>query len=167
MISGDLRPMELGDLELVRTWRNHPDVRRYMYTRHEIEAEEHRTWFDRAQNDERVSLLIYEIDGIPTGFVSFTATRSPDIADWGFYLAPNSEPRTGRGLGFAALRYAFEVKRLHKVCGQALGFNERSIRFHQALGFVQEGVLREHFFDGTHYQDIVCFGLIASEWQGS
>jgi UDP-4-amino-4,6-dideoxy-N-acetyl-beta-L-altrosamine N-acetyltransferase len=53
---------------------------------------------------------------------------------------------------------------LHKLCGQALAFNERSIRFHQNLGFRREGVLRQQHFDGEQYHDVVCFGLLASEW---
>ena len=89
------------------------------------------------------------------------------IADWGFYAAPDAPKGTGRKLGASALTYAFARLELHKVCGQALDFNERSIHFHLRLGFQQEGVLREQHFDGEQYHGIVCFGLLATEWQAT
>ncbi|MAI34820.1 MAG: UDP-4-amino-4,6-dideoxy-N-acetyl-beta-L-altrosamine N-acetyltransferase [Rhodopirellula sp.] len=153
------------DLEQVLSWRNHPDVRRFMYTSHMISPDEHARWFERTREQQGVWLLIYELEGIPRGFVNISRTRSSQVADWGFYLAPDSESGTGSALGMAALEYAFRDLELHKVCGQALGFNKRSIKFHEKLGFIREGVLREQHFDGEHYHDVLCFGLLASEWK--
>ncbi|NQD81620.1 GNAT family N-acetyltransferase, partial [Pseudomonas sp. CrR14] len=84
---------------------------------------------------------------------------------WGFYLAPGAPRGTGQQLGEAALAFAFDSLGLHKVCGQALAFNERSIRFHEKLGFVQEGALREQHYDGATYHTIIHFGLLRYEWQ--
>ena len=165
MGNGQLRLMTSGDLARVLQWRNHPEVRRFMYTSHVITPEEHASWFERNSGAPGVWLLIYEVGGVPMGFVNISSTRCPQVADWGFYLAPDSAPGTGRALGMTTLNYAFEELGLHKLCGQALGFNERSIRFHERLGFIREGVLREQHCDGEHYQDVVCFGLLAAEWK--
>lgn len=159
-----VRPLNEGDLEQVLSWRNNPEVRRYMYTQREISLEEHVRWFARASQDPERHLLVYEPDGAPLGFMNIHQVATGGIADWGFYAAPNAPKGTGHGLGQAALRYAFEAAGLHKLCGQALAFNERSIRFHLNLGFQQEGVLRQQHFDGQQYHDVVCFGLLASEW---
>lgn len=160
-----VRRMTEGDLEQVLSWRNHPDVRRYMYTQHEISLEEHTRWFARASQDPERHLLLFEIDATPLGFINIHRIASGGIADWGFYAAPDASQGTGCALGKAALRYAFEAVRLHRVCGHVLAFNERSIRFHLHLGFQREGHLRQHHFDGQHYHDVVCFGLLASEWR--
>ena len=157
--------MHPGDLTRVLKWRNHPDVRQFMYTRHEISPEEHAQWFARNSEAPGVWLLIYEVDKVPLGFVNISSTRCAQVADWGFYLATGSEPGTGRLLGEAALKYAFEELGLHKLCGQALGFNKRSIRFHERLGFTREGVLREQHCDGERYHDVICFGLLAADWK--
>jgi RimJ/RimL family protein N-acetyltransferase len=87
------------------------------------------------------------------------------VADWGFYLAPDAPKGSGRELGKQALDYAFTQLGLHKVCGQALGFNKRSIAFHTALGFTEEGCLREQHFNDGKFHDVVCFGLLSHEWQ--
>jgi UDP-4-amino-4,6-dideoxy-N-acetyl-beta-L-altrosamine N-acetyltransferase len=157
--------MTEADLEQVLSWRNHPDVRRYMYTTHEIGLDEHRKWFAGASTNSATDLMIYENEGQARGFVNITRTPCPKLADWGFYLAPDAPKGTGRSLGGLALAYAFGVLGLHKICGQALSFNERSITFHKALGFTKEGDLRDQHFDGDEFHDVVCFGLLKYEWQ--
>lgn len=160
-----VRPMVDADLEQVLQWRNHPEVRRHMYTRHEITLQEHRQWFERCTDDPRKHLLIFEADRVAMGFINFSRSADGGIADWGFYLAPGASRGSGSGLGRTALAHAFGPLQLHKVCGQALATNERSIRFHQKLSFQTEGVLRDQHFDGTRYHDVVCFGLLRREWQ--
>lgn len=159
-----VRPMDHADVERVLAWRNHLEVRRYMYTEHEISLDEHRHWFERSRRDPRMHLLIFEADLQPLGFVSFSERRSGGNADWGFYVAPGAPKGSGRELGFAALSYAFNDIKLHKICGQVLAYNERSIHFHQSFGFQQEGVLRDQHFDGKHYHQVICFGLLSHEW---
>lgn len=131
----NVRPMIAADLENVLAWRNHPDVRRYMYTQHEIAEDEHRRWFERAAQDPDRHLLVFEAAGVAQGFVNFHRVAAGGVADWGFYLAPDVPRGTGHLLGRTALNYAFAEIGLHKVCGQALAYNERSIRFHHKLGF--------------------------------
>lgn len=165
--SPHIRAMTHADLERVLAWRNHEDVRRYMYTQHEIGLEEHARWFEQASQDKHRHLLVFERDAIPLGFINIHQIAPGGLADWGFYAAPQAPKGTGSQLGKAALLYAFTQAKLHKLCGQALVYNERSIRFHLNLGFHQEGILREQHFDGQRYHDVVCFGLLASEWQAN
>lgn len=160
-----VRPMKHADLERVLAWRNHPEVRRYMYAQHIIAPEEHQCWFEKTLHNPRKHLLIFESGGQSLGFIHFSELATGRVADWGFYAAPDAPKGCGRQLGRAALSHAFADLKLHKVCGQALAFNERSIRFHQSLGFQQEGALRDQHFDGEHYHHIICFGLLSHEWQ--
>lgn len=160
-----VRPMTLKDLELVHAWRNHPDVRNYMYSQHEIGLVEHQCWFDKVNNDPLKHSLIFEVEGVSLGFVSLSQLGESCISDWGFYVAPEAPKGSGRRLGAAALHYAFDTLKQHKVCGQVLSYNQGSIRLHQNLGFQQEGLLRDQHFDGKKYHDVFCFGLLSIEWQ--
>lgn len=160
-----IRPMVHADLGLVLLWRNHPDVRRYMKTQHEIGLDEHQHWFERAVSDSQKHLLIFELDQQPMGFVNFNGVGQGGIVDWGFYAAPEAPKGTGRRLGTAAIDYAFFHLKLHKVCGQAFAYNQRSIQLHLSLGFLQEGILRDLHFDGECYHPVVCFGLLCHEWK--
>lgn len=163
--SSKIRPMIYADLVRVLAWRNHPDVRRYMYTQHEITLDEHQRWFERALLNPKKHLLIFEVNQRPLGFVNFNEAGSGSIADWGFYVAPDAPKGSGKKLGASALSHAFNHIKLHKVCGQALAYNGRSINFHQSLGFQQEGILRDQHFDGERYHHVNLFGLLSHEWQ--
>jgi len=164
MLEHKLRPMTKADLGQVLGWRNSPEVRRYMYTNHEIEPQEHRAWFGASIADPLISLLIYEHHGEASGFVNITRDRCLQVASWGFYLSPSAQKGTGRSLGNQALSFAFDELSLHKLNGRALGFNNRSIKFHKDMGFVEEGCLRDQHFDGSVYHDVICFGLLDYEW---
>lgn len=161
-----LRKMGERDLGLIRSWRNHPNIRRYMYSQHEISLQEHRRWFEEASTNPAKELLIFEHQGAPSGFVCITFRALPGaVAEWGFYLAPDAPPGAGTEMGEAALIYSFSKLKIHKLCGEAIEYNDRSIRFHDRLGFRVEGRLRDQFYDGERYYDVVCFGLLHSEWQ--
>jgi UDP-4-amino-4,6-dideoxy-N-acetyl-beta-L-altrosamine N-acetyltransferase len=159
-----LRPMAEDDLARVLPWRNHPDVRRYMLSSHEIGIDEHRRWFERASSDSQRQLLIAEESGQPFGFVQFSGAAPGGVAEWGFYVAPGSPKGAGTRLCRGALRVAFEELLVHKVCGQVLASNAASVRFHTALGFQQEGILREQHCADGQYHDLICFGLLRPEW---
>lgn len=159
-----IRPLTIEDLPLVRSWRNHPNVRQFMITQHEIALEEHKNWFKKCSQDATRRLLMVEELGLPIGYVQFSGVGTGGVADWGFYASPDAPKGTGRKIGTTALNHAFNELQLHKVCGQALAFNNGSIAFHQRLGFAKEGVLRDqHRLDGI-YHDLICFGLIKHEW---
>ncbi|HEY9090051.1 UDP-4-amino-4,6-dideoxy-N-acetyl-beta-L-altrosamine N-acetyltransferase [Parasphingorhabdus sp.] len=159
-----VRRMCQDDLDMVRSWRNHPDVRKFMYKNHEISAEEHSAWFSKAKCDPKRHLLVYEHQNQATGFINLHQVADGGIADWGFYLAPDAKPGTGAKMGLCALDYAFTTAGFHKICGQAIAYNERSSNFHLKLNFRKEGILREQHFDGSRYHDVICFGLLKDEW---
>ena len=159
-----LRPMTVADLERVLELRNHPEIRRYMLTKHEITIEEHQMWFERASKDFNLSLLVFELNKICCGYVQFKETNFNGVVDWGFYIAPDAPKGSGSKLGIAALEMAFNKAGVFKVCGQALHWNKPSIKFHLSLGFVQEGLLRDQHFDGITYHDMIYFGMLKRDW---
>ncbi|WP_218822120.1 UDP-4-amino-4,6-dideoxy-N-acetyl-beta-L-altrosamine N-acetyltransferase [Sphingomonas sp. IBVSS2] len=163
-MTATVRPMREEDRARVLLWRNAPEVRRYMYDQDEIGLDQHRRWFAAVEADAKRHALIAETLAGPIGFVNI-AELHPGVASWGFYVVPGSPQGTGALLGDAALRHAFDVLRLHKLCGEALACNERSVRFHARLGFRDEGTLRAHRLVDGVYRDVRCFGLLAEEWR--
>jgi len=160
-----IRSMVEEDLTMVLAWRNHPEVRRFMFTQHEISLAEHSQWFMRAMQDSTRRLLVVQELGSPIGYVQFSNVAPGGVAEWGFYARPDAAKGTGRKLGTIAVDHAFNELKLHKVCGQAIDTNQASIRFHERLGFKREGVLRDQKRMNDQYQTLICFGLLAHEWQ--
>lgn len=159
-----LRDVSRDDLPDILIWRNHTDIRRFMYNTEPIAPATHMKWFEAMVSDPRRTSLIVEADGKPIGVVNFTRVLDGNVAEWGFYLVPDAPRGSGMLLGRAALDHAFVDMRLRKVCGEAIAFNEKSIRFHRKLGFVQEGLLRRQCcFEGVCH-DVVVFGLLEADW---
>ncbi|WP_218058344.1 UDP-4-amino-4,6-dideoxy-N-acetyl-beta-L-altrosamine N-acetyltransferase [Legionella jamestowniensis] len=159
-----VRLMTEDDLLQVLGWRNHPEIRRFMYTTHEITMKEHINWFERESKNKNKVLLIFESNQTPSGFVSFNILQSKSTAEWGFYIAPEAPKGTGLLLGCSAIDYLFYELNLHKLMGHVLESNKKSLNFHEKLGFMQEGIFREHYFDGSIYRDVIYFGLLRQEW---
>lgn len=161
-----LRPLTEEDLAFVRAWRNAPEVRRNMYSKHEITEAEHRAWFARLKDDAQSRWFIHkEAEGQPDGVVYFTQLHSDRGSSfWGFYVAPNALPGTGTRLGLDALDIAFSKLKLHKLNAEVIAGNEASLRFQKKLGFKEEGLFRDFHFDGENYVDVVRLGILATEW---
>ncbi|OXR47998.1 UDP-4-amino-4,6-dideoxy-N-acetyl-beta-L-altrosamine N-acetyltransferase [Pusillimonas sp. T2] len=159
-----IRVVEEKDLDQILIWRNHPDIRRYMFTRQKISWMEHSAWFTSLQGDPTRHALLYEDNGLPLGVVMLTCRQGNALAEWGFYKDPGAAKGTGVNMGRLALSYAFDTLRLHRVYGKVIADNLASIELHRKLGFVQEGVLRDHFGSNDHFDSVLCFGLLDSEW---
>jgi UDP-4-amino-4,6-dideoxy-N-acetyl-beta-L-altrosamine N-acetyltransferase len=162
-MTGNIRAMTATDLDCVRGWRNHPAVRPWMFSRHEITESEHAAWFNRASVGPDRWLFIYEVAERPLGFMNLRADATTRNAEWGFYTAPNAPRGTGSEMARAVIALAFAELGIHKIVGQVLDFNQRSIVFHTKLGFTLEDTLRQHHFDGATYHDVHCFGLLATD----
>lgn len=164
-LSNRIRPMLQADLLQVLAWRNHPAIRQFMFSQREISLLEHQQWFESAFLSPNKHLCIFEVNQHPLGFVNFDETGNKGVADWGFYKAPHAPKGSGRQFGCAALSYAFTRLKLQKVCGHVLAYNDRSIHFHKALGFKEEGILGEQQFGSSSFHNVICFGLTRHEWQ--
>ncbi|WP_296140702.1 GNAT family N-acetyltransferase [uncultured Tessaracoccus sp.] len=137
-----LRPATDADLDAMRTWRNHDEVRRVSLTQHVITPEEHAQWWERTKADPTRRVLIYERDGVPSGVVTFF-----DLADgsawWGYYL--DNDGLTERGAMFPAwisiqreaVKYARKELGLTQLDGETLVTNESAVDFNARQGFAE------------------------------
>lgn len=161
----ELISLSNDDLSMILEWRNAPDVRSKMYTSHEISMEEHSAWFERIEEDKTKAYFLAKFNGEPVGVVGFSEINAVyGIATWAFYASPNAPRGTGSLMEFHALEYAFNQLGLHKLRCEVLGFNQVVVKLHKKFGFVEEGRLRDAFYDGDSYHDIVHLGILASEW---
>lgn len=135
------------DIELVRQWRNHPEVARHMISQDHISPAQQLAWFRRidAASDRACYLVRY--DGEPTAFASVTATdgaalAAGDTLEAAIYLAPDSRCR-GTMLAFAP------ALALNDACFDRLGCtslvarvrtdNAPALRFNTVMGYRETG----------------------------
>ncbi len=159
------RNMRESDLGYVLSWRNDPSTRRAMLSQHEITDAEHRSWFNRALLDKTHVPLVIEENGEPCGCVIFSNVQNNSISEWSFYSAPKNRGGYGTKICSAALDHIFLKFGVYKVAGYVLAFNNASIRLHKHLGFIQEGVIKEHsLIDGVLY-DLILFSILSTDWR--
>lgn len=162
---GKLREIKQEELELMLSWRNAPNVRANMYTRHEISLDEHLSWWARTQQRSNQQYLMYELNNEPLGIVGFTGIDTENkVSSWAFYASPGAPKGTGSKMEFLALEYAFHELGLHKLHCEVLAFNAPVIKLHKKFGFIAEGIFREHHKVGESFVDIHLLGLLAHEW---
>lgn len=166
MSSGTLRNISETELELMLSWRNMPNIRANMYTRHEISLSEHLIWWEKIKNNSRFDYKMYDEDGAPLGIVGFVdIDRVNSNSSWAFYAAPHAPKGTGSKMEFLAIDYAFSNLNLKKLHCEVLDFNKPVIRLHEKFGFTIEGILRQHHLVGERFADIYKLGLLDVEWQ--
>lgn len=159
-----VRAMVAKDMSQLLAWRNHPDIRKFMLTQHEITPDEHRAWFNNVMKDNQRCLLMVERSGESMGYVQFSGTTLEGTADWGFYVAPGSPKGSGHHLARAVLSYAFGPMSLRQIRGKALPFNKASIRLHIRCGFQEQAAREPVTRDDGHVEEVVCFVLDRETW---
>ncbi|MDT0645914.1 UDP-4-amino-4,6-dideoxy-N-acetyl-beta-L-altrosamine N-acetyltransferase [Zunongwangia sp. F260] len=164
----ELIPLAEEDLDIVREWRNSPEVSQYMYKDENITREQQEKWFKKVQQDESKKYWIIKYEGEELGVANLTEIdKWNSKCYWGFYLG-NTSIR-GKGIGakieYNVLNYVFGELKLNKLCGEVFSFNEKVVQMHEKFGFRREGYLRNHIQKNNRFHDIVVIGLLSSEWK--
>ncbi|MBY6269980.1 UDP-4-amino-4,6-dideoxy-N-acetyl-beta-L-altrosamine N-acetyltransferase [Parageobacillus thermoglucosidasius] len=162
-----LEDMNSSHLEMVLNWRNQEHIRAVMFHDRVISLEEHRKWFDRVKRDKRTIVKIFYLENVPVGVVNFTNIDFENgKCSWGFYIGDQSAPKgSGTLMGYLALNFIFDELNIRKLCAEIIDSNERSIRYHQRLGFRTEGVLKKHVLKNNQYVDVILMALFNKQWK--
>ncbi|MBX9852777.1 MAG: UDP-4-amino-4,6-dideoxy-N-acetyl-beta-L-altrosamine N-acetyltransferase [Cytophagaceae bacterium] len=163
-----LKSLQEEDIELVRSWRNLPEVSKYMYTDGEITSEQQKVWFQNLQNSKSQKAWIIEHNDKKLGLASLYDIKEKfKTCYWAFYLGDN----TARGVGVGAkveyniCNYVFEELKFNKLLCEVFIWNEPVIKMHEKFGFRRESYFREHIFKEGKYVDVIGLALLQSEWK--
>lgn len=168
-----LQPVNDSDLARILKWRNHPEVRKVMFTDREISMDEHLAWWEKvkASSDRMVYLFMFR--GQPVGVVNFY-DMEPErrYCYWGFYLdngrdwAPGERLDAWLALEEEAIRHAFGLLGCGTLYCETFTFNENVLALHRKFGFKEiESFEREK--DGQPQKVIVmALGREAGEQSG-
>jgi len=124
--------------------------------------------FDKQIDEEEHSRFVIEADGRVIGGCGLHhRNRRDGTAQFGIGIY--DPDYVGQGYGRDAigtlLGWAFRIQNYRRIWLETLAVNERAIRAYHAIGFVEEGRLRNHaFFDGR-YVDVLQMGLLRAEWE--
>ena len=129
--------------ELVRRWRNHPSISRWMLHQTPITPDQHQAFIAALKdNPERRYFLVKE-RGEGLGVIDFTAIdQARKSAAFGLYAAPGV-----RGAGPRLLRLVLDCgyRRLglETLTAEVFSDNARALRLYRAFGFRESGADHE------------------------
>jgi UDP-4-amino-4,6-dideoxy-N-acetyl-beta-L-altrosamine N-acetyltransferase len=163
-----LRDLAQGDIEMVRNWRNSPDVAKYMYTENQITVEQQQAWFDSVKDNSSCKYWIISYNGNDIGVASLTGiSQSLSSCYWAFYLGDAGIQGAGIGskVEYNVLEYVFNELKLNKLRCEVITFNDKVITMHEKFGFRREAYYRQHVKKDGKWQDAVGLAMLRDEWK--
>jgi [ribosomal protein S5]-alanine N-acetyltransferase len=165
-----LRRPEPADLELLHEYKNDPELAGMLggfslgYSMTDL-----REWmeFHRQRKDEVLWAIVAAESGICAGHLGlYQVDHRIRMAEFAILIGDRSA--WGKGLGRActsfALEYGFNELNLNRIHLSVLTTNERAIRMYRAVGFREEGVLRQAQFKNGRYVDVLLMSVLRKEY---
>ena len=131
-----LKRLEEKDLEMLRTWRNDPKIRRVMFFQEDITRDMQLKWFTSLS--ELDYYFVIETDKKPVGLIHLNIDeKDRDSAFAGLFIHDDSYWGTQVPVysSLALLHFAFEDLDLKQVLAKVRKDNSAAIRYNQSLGF--------------------------------
>ena len=168
-----LRVLERSDIAVTTSWMNSEEISDIMGYLPVFSLEGQYEWFDKLKNDRtRFIFAVCTNDGRHIGNI---ALGNVDMlhrhAMFSIFLVADTD--RAKGIGSEATRlllgFAFDKLNLNKVHLRTSERFSEAVRMYEKLGFVREGVMRQHVFANGVYEDKVIYSMLRSEyakWKG-
>lgn len=161
-----LHPIEPADAPFLAELVNHPEVRAGTAQTAPMSVADEREWIETLDehNPDGFNFLVCA-DGDPVGTVgSLDVAQEWGTAQLGYAIHPE---HWSQGYATAAVDlvvdYAIDELRFEKVTARVFETNPASARVLEKVGFVEEGVLREHVLVDGDRVDLRLFCVLAAE----
>lgn len=126
--------LKLEEKEMILKWRNHPDIRKWMYNQDEIKFEEHLNFIDslKLRKDKLYFLVKKEDDFI--GVIDFTQLVNKESVHMGIYSNPNINGN-GKILLNKIIDYSFNNLKVKRVFSEVFAENDKAYNLYKKFNF--------------------------------
>lgn len=161
-----LRAFELEDSEIVRKWRFDFDNYDYFYEFTPISRYSNEIWVQNTLKKQSEINFIIEDNksNTPIGMISIINIDCRNQkCEMGRVLIGNKKFR-GKGIGLEGvnllINYAFNHLNMRKVYCEVFADNAIALSLYKKVGFLEEGVLKEHIYKNGQFKDIILMAKI-------
>jgi RimJ/RimL family protein N-acetyltransferase len=77
----------------------------------------------------------------------------------------NRQKGSGSEATMLALNFAFNTLNLNKIWLKSSSRFHQAIKMYEKIGFIKEGVLRNHYFTNGNYEDKIIYSILKSEFK--
>jgi len=160
MILEDIELISFSDLTIekkimILEWRNHENVKKWMYSSESILEINHLRFIDKLKLDKNSLYFLVNENSINIGVIYFNNIDfAKKIADFGLYVNPFIKKiGVGSILGKISINYAFNILKLQTLQLEVFVQNERAINLYKKFNF------KEFMKKTVNNQQIVCMEL--------
>lgn len=169
----------LDDAKHIVKWRNDPQIKAYFFEAEPISLGSHIQWYKKNMSDSSQryymidALLHWETGDFLESPLSIGTMGLKNIdwrsrnAEFGRFVIGEDAFR-GKGYGkeslFILLDYAFNHLNIHRIWLAITTVNRASRELYHTVGFLIDGILREHLYKSGRYVDVHVLGLLKEEF---
>ena len=126
--------LSLEEKIMVLGWRNHPEIRKWMYNQDEIKLEEHLSFIDslKSRKDKLYFLVKKEDEFI--GVIDFTQLIEEKSVHMGIYANPSIKGN-GAILLNKIINYSFNNLKVERVFSEVFAENEKAHNLYKKFNF--------------------------------
>ena len=167
------RSIEFADLELLQSWRNAEELRKYFREYRDFSFSQIKEWYQNMIKDDKFEMfMIIDLNSNETvGVVGYTyidwINRHCDLH---FYLGKELEwiDKTYCPVAIKlALKHAFNTLNMNKVWAEIYEIDDKKLTFFKSLNFNTDVVHRDHYFYEGKYYNSYIVSLLREEYEKS
>lgn len=170
MITGEkviLRAFRKEDVSKLLEIHNDLEIKKQaMFHPFPISPDQDVEWIENINGDKSNKSVYFVIEDKETNsFSGYTSLRNINWINRNCYFGITLSPKMqGKGLGREAtnlvINYAIKNLNLHKVQLEVIEDNIRAIELYKNLGFIEEGILKEQFYNNRVYYNVILMAFL-------
>lgn len=136
-----LRPISKNDIDMLYSWRNHPQVRKMMFNNKPISIEEHRAFWNKLLAEKTALSFIILYENEPVGMVRLD--KKEEFYEVDIFVAPFAQ---GKGIGSEALGLVINEAKQNGIRKLGARIKKENAASHKAFlnnGFTEKYVYYE------------------------
>jgi len=123
--------------EMVLEWRNHPNIRKWMFNQGEIQLDEHMTFIQGLDSKKDRLYFLVRKGSDNLGVIDFTNIKHGEkITDFGIYANPSLKG-LGKLLMELVITYAFNTLKVDTLVSEVFSNNSPAIKLYIKYGFLE------------------------------
>ena len=137
----DFVDMSLDEKKMVLSWRNHSEIKKWMYTDDNINLDSHLSFINSLRNIKEKQYMVVKKDNQYMGVIDFyNIDNSTKECEFGLYANPFEKiAGVGRVLEEICIKYAFEFLKLTKLKLEVFEDNKKARNLYKKYMFQEVG----------------------------
>lgn len=147
--------MTFDEKKMVLSWRNHPEIKKWMYNNDDISLQNHLAYIESLNNSLDKLYFLVKKDSNYIGVIDFTSiNKEKKSSEFGLYANASSKiPGVGRILESICINYAFDILKISVLKLEVFSDNIQVRNLHKKFHF-QETIRKI-----VNNKEVICMEL--------